>query len=62
MGMQVFDLRFTASTFREVREVYSAEWKQMSKSAFWDMLIYSEIVLQNIIRYEKKLLLEREVY
>ena len=26
------------------------------------MLIYSEIILQNIIRYEKRLLLEAEVY
>lgn len=33
----------------------------MKRDSFLDLLIYSEIILQNIIRYEKKMLLEKEL-
>lgn len=49
--MQVFDLSFITATFKEVREILEMENKQMTKNAFWDILIYSEIALQNVIRY-----------
>lgn len=34
----------------------------MKRDSFLDLLIYSEIILQNIIRYEKKMLLEKELH
>lgn len=33
----------------------------MKRDALLDLLIYSEVILQNIIRYEKKLLLEKDL-
>lgn len=37
------------------------EKRAMKQDSFLDLLLYSEIILQNIIRYEKKLLLEKEL-
>lgn len=44
-----------------MKALVEEEKRAMKQDSFLDLLIYSEIILQNIIRYEKKLLLEKEL-
>ena len=44
-----------------MKALVEEEKRAMKQDSFLDLLLYSEIILQNIIRYEKKLLLEKEL-
>jgi hypothetical protein len=62
MEEQIYNVGFLGRYFSEIREVMGEERKGLKQDAYLDLLLYSEVVLQNIIRHEKRLLLEAEVY
>ncbi len=48
---------FIQKYFSEIEQLIKEEKMQLKSNSYLDLLLYSEIILQNIIRYEKRLLL-----
>lgn len=58
MNDQLFDADVLESFFKEIQWLVQVESKNLKHSNYFDLLLYSEIILQNIVRYQNRILLE----
>lgn len=51
MDSQVFEMAVFDGMFKEIEWLVGLEKKSLRKSNYFDLLLYSELILQNIVRF-----------
>ena len=58
MESQVFDIHMLEGYFEEIQEVVREEKKGIKTSSYLDLLLYSELIMHNVVRFSNRILLE----
>ena len=61
MADNLYDVGMIEGYLEEIREVAAEEKKSLKASGYFDLLVYAELMLQKIVRYSNRLLLDEKV-
>jgi hypothetical protein len=58
MDNQIYNITFLGKHLLEIRGVVEGSKRHLKNDNYLDLLLYAEIILQNMVRYDRKLLLD----